>query len=183
MNFPQIINSLLDGTPISLASWLAEPVTPDQAAQLLPAVVQRLSAVPSAPAAGFELRLAELILRFWAGQDIEAGHKNLFALLADDRERAMLELTVGQLFLARKQVPAWGHLERGFALATHLLEAEDYFTVLKRHELLRHLPLGNDAAQAASLRALLDEAQVIARLKGRGTRPSSPGPTHSDTVD
>ena len=101
----------------------------------------------------------------------------------DDRQRAMLELCFGQLLIARKCRSAWLHLDRGFALAAHLLEPEEYFSVLKRHELLRQLPVAPGASEGASLEALLNEARVIARLRGPASRPDLRGPRHRDTVD
>lgn len=183
MSYPKILEELLQDGPVSLASWFAEPMTAEQAAQLMPDIRRRLSAQRADSGSGFRLRLAELIMRYWDGQDIEAGHQNLFALLAGKREKAILELAFGQLLLARRHAHAWEHLEHGFSLATHLLEAEEYFTVLKRHELLRQLPLGQVPVEAAPLDALLEESRVIARLTGRGPRSRDTAAKHGDTLD
>lgn len=174
---------LAEGGRVSLASWLGMPLESAQAETLLATVQQRLRRARLIGAEDFSLRLAEFICRYWAGHDIDASYQTMAALLIDGRERALLELCCGQLFLARRQLSAWQHLDRGFRLATHLLEAEDYFIVLRRHELLRQLPLAATPADAASLDTLLKEAQVIARLKGPGRPPESGGGKHRDTID
>lgn len=182
-DYPKVLRQLQEGEQVSLASWLATPVSREQATTGLDKVQQRLISRTGSGENQFPVRLAELILRYWAGQVVEAAHENLFALLPDGKERAMLELAVGQLLMARRTASAWKHLDRGFVLATHLFEPEAYFVVLRRHELLRHLPLSARPLRAATLEALLDEAQVIARLKGRGRRMSQSGPEHQDTLD
>ena len=71
----------------------------------------------------------------------------------------------------------------GFELAAHLLEPEEYFLVLKRHELLRHLQLMPTPSKAAGLDELLTEARVIQRLKGRESHTLPHNPGHLDTLD
>jgi hypothetical protein len=171
----------MEGCSVSLASWFAAPLTVDQAQVSLSEVRQRTGR--RAPAGAFNIRLGEIILRFWAGRDVEPDYGNCLALAEDDRQRATLELCFGQLLISRKCQSAWLHLDRGFALAAHLLEPEEYFSVLKRHELLRQLPLAPRASEGVSLEALLNEARVIARLRGPGRRPDPRDPRHRDTVD
>lgn len=183
MNYPGVLEKLLQGGPASLADWFAVPLAIEQAQAAALEIQQRLLGSRDSPRTQFHLRLVEIIFRYWAGQDVEAGMKNFSALLQDKRERAMLALCYGQLLIARKQTPAWEHLDRGFGLAVHLLEAEDYFTVLRRHELLRQLPLKAAPSAAASLEVLLDEARIIARLKGTGRRTGASDATHQDSVD
>jgi len=173
----------MEDRSVSLGSWFAAPMTVDQARASLAEARQRLRTGRRALPGAFNTRLGEIIFRFWAGQDVEPDYGNCLALAEDDRQRALLELCFGQLLIARKCQSAWLHLDRGFALAAHLLEPEEYFSVLKRHELLRQLPLGPTASEGSSLEALLNEARVIARLRGPGTRPDLRGPQHSDTVD
>jgi hypothetical protein len=173
----------MEGGSVSLASWFAAPLTVDQAQVSLSEVRQRLRTGRCTPAGAFNIRLGEIVFRFWAGQDVEPDYGNCLAMAEDDRQRAMLELCFGQLLIARKCRSAWLHLDRGFALAAHLLEPEEYFSVLKRHELLRQLPVAPGASEGASLEALLNEARVIARLRGPASRPDLRGPRHRDTVD
>ncbi len=183
MDRPVVLRQLLVDGQASLVSWFAVPLTPEQAEAALSEIRQALRRGRAAQQGAFSARLAELIFRFWAGNDIEANYRNLLALLNDQRELALLDLCYGQLLMSRKQQPAWQHLDKGFARAAHLLEPEDYFAVLKRHELLRELPLSQLPSAAATLEALLAEARVIARLRGAGGRPDRGSGKHSDTLD
>ena len=178
-----MLKQLLHGGRVSLANWFAVPLGIEQARATALEIQRRLLTGGYEQTAPFNLRLAEIIFRYWAGSDVAVNAKNLSALLQDKRERALLALCYGQLLMARKQLPAWEHLDHGFQLATHLLEPEDYFKVLKRHELLRQLPLQTAPSAAAPLDALLDEARIIARLKGNSRRTGAAGDTHQDTVD
>ena len=183
MKDPDILPYLLSGQTVSLATWFAGPLQPQQAGAWLPRIQRQVQVSLAGGQAGFTVQLAELIARYWIGQDVDAGHKILLAVLNETRERAMLELCYGQLLIARKRETAWQHLERGFGLAAHLLEPEDYFLVLKRHELLRCLALSALPSRPMGLHELLTEARVIGRLRGRGTRSVPAGPRHQDTLD
>jgi hypothetical protein len=178
-----VIRQLAEGGDVSLAAWLGDPMSGGQAQQALEIVQQRLRSGHIDAADRFNLNLAGLICRYWAGQEIDAGYGTMAAPLNDGRERALLELCCGQLFMARRCVPAWLHLDRGFQLAAHLLEAEDYFRVLGRHTLLRQLPLASTPSTPASLETLLNEARVIARLRGPANSTGSRAGTHGDTID
>jgi len=179
VTFPNEHKNLLQDKPLSLAGWFAEPLDCASARACALDAQQRLLTRDSKREIPFNLRLAESIYRFWSGQNIEHEIENLAVLLRDRREQALLALCFGQLLMARRLQPATVYLERGFALAAHLLEPEDYFTVLRRHELLRFLPLRAIASKGESLQALLNEARIIERLKGSSRRPGAwrrPGP-------
>jgi hypothetical protein len=163
---PEVFEQLQRGELPSLATWFADPVETGIAGSRLAAVEQCLRSVRTAATDLFPQRLLEIILRFWLDLDVEARYQNLYALLTGNRERAMLELGLGQLLMARRLATAWQHLDHGFELAANLLDAEDYFCVLKRHALLRQLPLQPSAAVATNLDGLLDEARIIAKLTG-----------------
>ena len=178
--YSQIISRLMLGETPGLAAWMAEPVDEALAFSYLKKVHRHAL---QGDQAVFALRLGELIMRYWAGKDIDAGYKNLLALLEGEREQSILELCIGQLLMARKLSRAWPHLDRGFQLATHLLEPKDYFLVLKRHDLLRQLPLRRVQCEPAGLDSLLAEARIIASLRGKGTPHGNSGPRHGDTVD
>ena len=177
-----VLEQLQRGEQPSLVSWFAEPVDASDAELRLTGLVQSLHSVRSGRGDLFPLCLLEIILRFWLGRDVEARYRNLFALLIANRERAVLELCLGQLLLARRQTDAWKHLDRGFGFAANLLEAEDYFTVMKRHTTLRHLPLKDTPSPVAGLQQLLDEAGVIARLKGGHEDMPDPLSSRHDTL-
>jgi len=182
---PDTLPVLLSGQTASLASWFASPLTRQQAEVWLPKIRRQLQACVSEGHDGCAVRLAELVVRYWHGYNIEATYHNMLALLRGRRERAMLELCYGQLLIARKTDRAWQHLDNGFELAAHILLPEDYFHVLKRHELLRALVLSARPSKPMRLDELLTEARVIQRLKGtaRGTHRHTEGRTHHDTVD
>lgn len=183
MSYPEVLGQLVaDDGQASLSGWFAEPLTEKQARAALHEVRAGLRASRADRRSLHITRLAELIFRYWAGYDIEVDYRNSRAMPQGEREFALLELCYGQLLLSRKQEPAWWHLDKGFMTAAHLLEPDDYFTVLRRHELLRQLPLTVLPAAAAPLESLLAEARVIARLRGAGSRPGMRPAKHNDTV-
>lgn len=178
---PQVFEQLMQQGRVPLDSWLAVPLDSDQVRDALARVRERLGRGALTDRRRFGLQLMEMICRHWEGRDTEAAYRTLSALAHDPHERALLELCRGQLLMAHRLQPARDHLDRGFQLAARLLEADAYFRVLGRHELLRHLPLSADPAPAASLDTLLRDARVIAQLKGRPGRPAGTGDGHGDT--
>lgn len=166
MKEPDTLSVLLSGQTASLASWFAGPLTPQQAEVWLETIRHQ---VRRAVIEGQDLcavRLAELVVRYWYGYGIDADYQNMLALRRERREGAMLELCYGQLLIARKNNMAWQHLDSGFQLAAHILRPEEYFVVLKRHELLRLLVLSEHPSAPLRLDELLTEARVIQQLKG-----------------
>ena len=182
MNQVETLQKLISGQTVSLASWLAEPVSQQRAQACLPGL-HRLQASVSGGYRSFPGRLAEFVVRYWCGHDLEATYWNLLALHGERREQAQLKLCYGQLLMACKSQPAWDHLDSGFELAAHLLEPEEYFLVLNRHEILRRLQLRPMPEKPASLDELLTEARVIQRLNGRANYPPPQKPGHLDTLD
>jgi hypothetical protein len=75
---------------------------------------------------------------------------------------------------------AYDHLDRGLHDARDLLATRDYFILVRRHELLRYLPLGDEPRPPQELSALLAEATVIERLVGMRARSPAGGP--ADTL-
>ena len=186
MTEPVTLPVLLSGQRVSLASWFASPLSRQQAEAWLPKIRRRAQEESlSGGQDGCAVPLAELVVQYWLGRDVEAAYQNRRALPAGHRERAMLELCYGQLLMACKIDMAWQHLDRGFELAAHILQPEDYFLVLKRHERLRALVLSVQPSKPMYLHELLVEAAVIQQLKGawRGTHRLTPGQKHVDTVD
>jgi hypothetical protein len=167
-----------------LATWYAIPLESEPAMLLRDQARDRLRAAYAAGQRDFPAQLAELVARFWLGRTLESEIQNLLAVLDSERERALLALVYGQLRLACKQQGAWRYLDRGFNEAANLLEADEYFQVLKRHERLRRLPLHESPAAPQLLRTLLAEAELINRLEGpRLSRPDSTEGGHLDTLD
>jgi hypothetical protein len=122
-----------------------------------------------------------MIVRYWAGTDIDMDYRSLHATLGEARAKAQLELCFGQLLIAARHDSAWSHLDAGFVLAANIMEPEEYFIILKRHERLRSLPLYPQPRPSAGLQQLLTEAGIIERLRG-GRTPSPDVVGHGDTV-
>lgn len=167
---------------LPLADWYADPVPAEQAAAVLGKVRAVLRRAYFAGYSPFRLRLQEMIARFWLGRPVEVDYLGLAQAARGARERALAELAYGQLLMSRKLAGAREHLSAGFALATPLFAAPDYFVVLKRHELLAHLPLADAPAAPQALDALLTEAAVIRRLRRAATAPRRSTHSPKDTV-
>lgn len=184
VEYPQSLQALLRGAAVSLGDWFAEPLGLERARHLAGEVRRRLQRAYSGGESAFEGRLLELVAAYWGERSPVSVYRSLEATVArDGRERALLELTWGQLLLSRRLEPAFVHLDAGFSRAAHLLSADDYFKVMKRHALLRLLPLSRSASAPQTLSALLDEARIIQRIGGDRTRPAGAGLSHGDTVD
>lgn len=158
-------------TELPLGAWYAEPVAPEQAAAMLERSRAALRQAYFSGQDAFGLRLREMIARFWLGRPVEADHLSLVGTATGVRERALAELVYGQLLMSRKLAGAMERLDAGFALAVPLLAPADYFALLKRHDLLRHLPLSTQPAPAQDLASLLAEAAVIRRLQAAAGPP------------
>lgn len=161
--------------------WYAEPLTGGAAALLhdqARRAVQQSLASGSRPLA-LAPRLAELIAGFWLGRAVALDHRSLIATLPPESQ-ALVELVYGQLLISRKLAGALEHLHRGFMLAVPQLEPGEYFTLLRRHELLRALPLHTTASAALTLADLLTEARVIRRFQPHGRRRTAH--PHDDTL-
>lgn len=173
---------VLPGARLPYAGWYADPLAPDAAAALhaqARQAVQRSLADGTPGGQPLSLRLAELIAGFWLGRAVALDHRSLIA--TQPREfQALVELIYGQLLISRKLAGALDHLDRGFILAVPHLAPAEYFALLRRHELLRALPLRADASAALTLPELLIEARIIRRLQPAGRRRTVH--PHDDTL-
>jgi hypothetical protein len=172
--------ALVDDADPALAAWYADPLSPYQARLLDELARRRRQAGLCRGESCFRLELLSLVCHYWLASGAELKYRQLATLPLDDAGRALLELVYGQLLISRKLQAARRHLERGFALAAGQLASADYFVLVRRHEQLGWLALGERAAPPASLQALLTEAAVIAQL-AQGQRPL-PLRAHHDTV-
>ena len=171
---------LLGAEPASLAAWYADPLARDVAAELHARTEQALQTCLRTGASCLQLRVLQLVCRFWLAEPITLEYEQSQVSAASAREQALLELVHGQLLVSCKYRRGVRHLERGFALAVPQLDAADYFRLLRRHELLGYLCLSDTASLPQTLDALLVEAAVIRRLRegtGRHYRCA-----HLDTV-
>lgn len=174
---PQVASTCPDSgcgpVEASLGAWYADPLERALAARL---------ADPKVPAPGpvpgdglLPRALNGMIGRYWLGRSVAADYEVLLAGARDDRSRALVELVYGQLLAARKRPGALEHLEAGFRLARPWLTAQDYLTVLRRHQRLDRLYPAAGNAPPRTLEALLIEALTIARLEGPAPRRGRPG--------
>ena len=171
---------LLGAEPASLVAWYADPLAQDMAAELHASTERALQACLRAAASCFQLRVLQLVCRFWRAEPVTLEYGQLRVSAASAREQALLELVYGQLLVSCKYRQGPRHLERGFALAAPQLDAADYFRLVRRHESLGYLYMSDTASLPQALDALLVEAAVIRRLRegtGRHYRCA-----HLDTV-
>ncbi|MGD2112862.1 MAG: hypothetical protein PVI50_05710 [Gammaproteobacteria bacterium] len=171
---------LLSAADYSLADWYATPLAPAAAGALLRVTQRAIQARLRSGGSCLPLEILLQIARF----SLEKPSAPLPAISRNPppaaREAALQELVYGQLLVSRKLQPAPAHLARGFRLAAPLLEATEYFRLVREHELLTCLPFSDTPAAARDLPALLNEAAVIRRLqRGNRRRPTWP---HLDTV-
>lgn len=166
--------------PASASEWFAVPMPRSQALEFQSrahSVLQRAYLTDGERLAG---RLMELVSGFWLERPIETQFRVLRPNLEGWR-RALLDLVYGQLLVSRRELPAMQHLDEGFIAAADFLAPNAYFTVMNRHELLRHLPLFAEPRPVRTLDELLAEARVIRRLRGKGGSPGDTGEKHKDT--
>jgi hypothetical protein len=164
----------------SLTGWYGDPLTAASARALLVRTQRRLQSRLCRGGRCFSLHVLSMICHHWLQSACELDYRQLVTLACDDGERALVELVYGQLLISVKRLPARQHLARGFMLAAPQLDTADYFFLLRRHELLEHLPLSEMPVAAQDLRLLLQQAAVIRRLRvgeRRAVRDS-----HHDTL-
>ncbi len=169
------------GAPqVSLVAWYGEPLDSGDAERLYAETEKVLMHRLCAGLPVFHLQVIQLLCHYWMDVYHLLEYRQLTALPTGKRDRALLELVYGQLLLSRRQKPALQHLDHGFRLAAGYLEATDYFLLVRRHELLRYIPLSDAGGTPQGLQSLLAEAAVIRQLQGAGPRVSSM--SHYDTV-
>lgn len=163
---PHPAQGLLADRPLCLADWYGDPLRRAHARELLQLAERALQLRLRRCESCFPLHLLLLICSHWLGADSGLQYRQLGATAGDGR--ALLELVYGQLLISRKLRRGMAHLERGFGLAARRLESDDYFRLLRRHEALLDLPLGEAPFPPQPLARLLAEAAVIRCLRGSG---------------
>jgi hypothetical protein len=163
-----------------LSNWYGDPIDAASAKALLERTERRLRSRLCHGGRCFPLHVLRMICRHWLQSDSALEYRQVSALACDDGERALVELVYGQLLISGRRLSARDYLARGFALAARLLDAADYFVLLRRHELLEFLPLSETPAVAQDLDSLLRQAGVIRRLR-IGERRHRGNP-HQDTL-
>lgn len=179
---PEALQALVTEPRWPLAAWYARPLS-DAQAQTLSALAARSQ--QQAMAAHQSPLLAQRlawIAAFWIKGEAQMQYESLLATAATAHDRALTELIQGQLLCSVRRLGAHQALTHGFQLAADLLASEEYFILMKRHELLACLTLSESGGSPATLPDLLLEAQVIKRLqKGHDKGLKSSG-SRSDTL-
>ena len=165
---------------VPLAAWYGEPLDTADAEHLYAETEKALMHRLRAGLPVFQLQVIQLLCHYWMELSISLEYRQLTALASGKRDRALLELVCGQLLLSRRRKPALQHLDHGFRLAAGYLEATDYFLLVRRHDLLRYIPLSDAGVAPQGLQSLLAEAAVIRQLQGEG--PHTCGVSHFDTL-
>ncbi len=156
-----------------LARWYAEPLNHDEAQALLSLCVEREQRLLKRSGRPTLSPLLKLIALHWLDEPTEAHYQHLLSRQEKSVHAEILKpLIYGQLLMSRQKNGAISYLDEAFTQARLLLRPEDYFAVMKRHQLLKQLPLGGSDSAGLRLDALLATAGVIERMKeGNGERP------------
>ena len=166
---------LIPELPAALGRWYADPLDQDAAQQLLRQGRQRAQQAYREGVAGSGGQLEQLVAKFALGEPVSSQLEFLVQAADDPGERGLLLLLHGQLLISRRLAGAMALLEQGFEVARDVFVAQDFFVVMKRHELLAELPLPlslqAQPQPQTELTTLLAEASAIRRLRGlRGRR-------------
>ncbi len=167
------------GQQTLLARWFGDPMTEQAARGLLQTAERRWRARVRRGSECRTCQMQRLVARFWLGEPVETEFELMLRLNARTAHGHTLAcLLYGQLLMSRRLNGAMEYLDRGFMEGRHLFGTGDYFRLVKRHELLRRLPLSPSAMPAEPLERLLTAARVMERLGG----PHHPAPA-SDPND
>ncbi len=155
-----------------LARWYAEPLSHEEAAQLLTLAEQREQERLKRFARSHLSPLLRLIALYWLGEPTEEYYHHLTSKPAASIHAGILTpLIYGQLLMSTRVNGAMDYLDEAFHRARLLLRPEDYFVLMKRHQRLRAIPTAVTQKEGETLHALLTTAGVIERMKqGQGGR-------------
>ncbi len=166
---------------LRLSAWFAEPQTNALASENIEGVGRLLQQAYLKGAETPLLKIMDMVARYWLDHFSQVDFDNQLSTLGSEKYRAMASLVYGQLLLSRKRSGAHDMLKQGFDRIQPWLQADEYFTLLKRHKQLSVLSLGQSASAALSLQALLNEAVVVRNILGDGhARPRNDD--RSDTL-
>ena len=156
-----------------LARWYAEPLSHEEAQALLSLSERREQERLKRNGTAYLSPLLKLIALHWLEAPTESHYHYLISKKSKSIHADVLTpLIYGQLLMSRKQVGAMDYLEKAFHRATSLLRPEDYFVLMKRHQVLKQIPLSEQASQGVSLDALIKTGSVIGRMEeSHGGRP------------
>ncbi|MCW8919720.1 MAG: hypothetical protein OQL08_13015 [Gammaproteobacteria bacterium] len=156
-----------------LARWYAEPLSRDEAESLLALSQRREQERLKRHGKAYLSPLLKLIALHWLGEATDGHYHYLRSQQANARHLQILTpLLYGQLLMSKRISGATDYLDEAFHQARLLLRPEDYFMLMKRHQILKRIPLSDRATPGETLELLLTTGKVIARMEeGRGERP------------
>ncbi len=157
---------------LSLSVWYAEPQPRLLASENLEGVGMLLQQAYLKGTDTSLLKIVDMTARYWLGRFSQVDFDNLLCTLTSEKEQAIACLVYGQLLASKKRSGAHEMLQQGFNRIQPWLQAEEYFTLLKRHQQLQVLSPGKSASVALSLEELLNEAAVVRKLQS--TTPVKP---------
>jgi len=181
MAIPWTIPENWQEASLRLATWQAEPMSSTQAGQYRQGVRELLQHAYQKGGETSLLKIIKMTARYWLGDFRTEDFENLLCTLDGEKYQALACLVYGQLLASQKRSGAHDMLKQGFDRIQPWLQADEYFTLLKRHEVLGILTLSPSGSMALSLQELLNEAAIVRKLQG----VSRTVPTHrgrSDTL-
>ena len=164
-----------------LSAWYGQPLSRDTAAKLHVVAQRELQVRLREGAPCFQIHVLQLVCHFRYQVGSVQEYEKMQMVATDVFELALLELVYGQLLISCKQAGAHQHLADGFALAVDYLASDEYFQLLRQHELLGCLPLSETPSLPQDLASLLTEAAVIKQLEEGGGMQCCRS-THLDTI-
>lgn len=156
-----------------LARWYAEPLSPEEAETLLAFAEKREQERLKRFARSHLSPLLKLIAMHWLGEPTMGHFHHLTSQRSASTHAEILKrLIYGQLLMSTRTKGAMDYLDDAFHRVRLLLRPEDYFILMKRHQVLRNIPLSGGAAKGETLEGLLKTGAVIGRMEEtQGKRP------------
>jgi hypothetical protein len=145
-----------------LARWYAEPLSHTEAQKLLALSLQREQTLLKRSASSPLSPLLKLIALHWLGEPTSAHYQHLTSRKEKSVHAEILKpLIYGQLLMSKQMEGTMGYLDDAYSQARLLLRSEDYFVVMKRHQILKSIPLSDEPAKGERLEGLLKIGGVI----------------------
>ncbi len=156
-----------------LARWYAEPLTHEEAKALLKLSERREQERLKRNGSSYLSPLLKLIALHWLGEPTEGHYHYLISKKNKSiHAESLTALIYGQLLMSKKLEGAMDYLDQAFHKVQLLLRPEDYFVLMKRHQVLKHIPVSGQPGKGESLEGLLKTGGVIGRMEeSRGGRP------------
>lgn len=166
-----------------LARWYGEPLNHEEAEALLKLTEKRAQERLKRNGNSCLYPLLKLIALHWREEPTEGHYHYLISKKNKSVHAGILSpLIYGQLLMSTKTEGAMDYLDEAFHRARLLLKPEDYFVLMKRHQILKNIPLSGQACEGETLEELLKTGGVIGRMEeSLGGRPEfkhDPGDTY-----